>query len=243
MKPTPSQLFILVIIFSWIPINQVFSQEIHGDPDVWFLQLTNYQLSEKWSVGNELHQRFTNYLGSREQLLIRPFVNYHFNAAVTATFGYTYIHTWPYGDYPLPIEKPENNIWEQINLRHDVNRWVIQHRYRLEHRWQGDIINQTDGSFAVDGYSFSQRFRYRLTATYPINEKSFINLFDELWVRNASDIHTIVYDRNWLYLGLGYHLSSAVSAQIAYLHQHIQNNPTRTERHPGIQMTLQVNLK
>lgn len=217
-------------------------QDVHGDPDVWFLLLNNYKINEKWSVGNELHMRYTDYLSSKQQLLERPFVNYHFNSKVTATAGYTFINTWPYGDFPLPTEKPENNVWEQINLKQTINKWVIQHRYRLEQRWQGDLVQQSDGTFMVDGYTFSQRFRYRLTVTVPLSEKYFINAFDEIWLRSESSREDIHYDRNWVYVGLGYHISSLISIQTAFLHQYIQNNPARYERHSGVQFTALINL-
>ena len=142
---------------------------------------------------------------------------------------------------PLPITKPENNIWEQITLKHQLNQLKIQHRYRLEQRWQREIIlNESNNEYELDGTNYSGRFRYRLTLTQPLTETYFINVFDELWVKGNKK--AIQYDRNWMYVGLGANLSSNYSIQLAYLHQYAQNNPTRYERHHGVQLTGSIKI-
>lgn len=221
--------------------TSVNAQEVHGEPNVWFLLLLNHELNEHWNVGTELHMRYDDYLGSEQQFLFRPYLDYTGkNSSAVYTIGYTYIKTFPYGDYPLPIDKPEHNVWEQVTLKQDVNKLKIAHRFRLEHRWQANInYNATEDEYFLDGTTFGNRFRYRLTLTHPLNEKFFVNIFDELWVK-ADDPKDVLYDRNWLYTGLGFHLSSDANIQLAYLHQYAYNNPTRYERHHGLQITGSV---
>ncbi len=231
-----------VLTIFFIPTSR--AQEIHGEPDVWFLLLNHYKINDNWSLGNEFHMRYSDYLNEEEQLLIRPFINYHANPNVVLTAGYTFINTWPYGEYPLPANKPENNVWEQVTLIQDIGLTNIQHRYRWEHRWQGDLIqNTTGGPFEVDGFSYSNRFRYRITIRRPINEKWFINIFDELWFSMDRRLQNLDYDRNWIYLALGYQVTDKLSVQAAYLHQYIKNNPARYERHPGLQITVDARLR
>ncbi|XOV95010.1 MAG: DUF2490 domain-containing protein [Bacteroidota bacterium] len=234
-------LFFTLIILN---TNQVNAQEVHGEPDVWFLLLNHYKLNDNWSLGNEFHMRFDDYLNDKEQLLIRPFLNYHANPNVVFTVGYTFINTYPYGQYPLPASKPENNIWEQVTLIQNVGKINIQHRYRWEHRWQGDLVQNAPGDpFIVDGFSYSNRFRYRITVRRPISERLFINVFDELWIRMDEHLRNVDFDRNWLYLALGLKLNDKVSLQAAYLHHYAKNNPTRFEKHPTLQFTVDARLR
>jgi hypothetical protein len=43
-------------------------------------------------------------------------------------------------------------------------------------------------------------------------------------------------------VGLGHKFSDLLSIQVAYLHQHAKNNPTRFERHPTLQLTADIHL-
>ena len=242
---------LFAIIVLTIATSPLLAQtEVHGDNDVWFLGLNSIALSEKWSLFNEIHLRRHRWLNQKEQFLLRPAVNYAFNDAVVATVGYTYIRTYPYGEYPLPISVPENNVWEQITLSHRITEQVsIAHRYRIEHRFIGDI--QTDGTGApeIDGTRFAQRFRYRLTANFPIvrNEddlaRVYGHVFDELWVNLRDELHVMNFDRNWLYLGIGYRFSPEARIEAAFLDQWI-NQPAgdRYEHNPTLQFTVGYDL-
>ncbi|WP_258098031.1 DUF2490 domain-containing protein [Marinoscillum pacificum] len=223
--------------------QQTFGQEVHGKANVWYLLLINHKLNDQWNLGSEIHMRYDDWMNSEAQFLFRPYIDFNTksNPNVVYTFGYTYVKTYPYGDYPLPIGKPENNVWEQITLKHQVNQLKIQHRYRLEQRWQRDIsYNDAQNQYELDGTSFSGRFRYRLTMTQLLSDTYFVNVFDELWIRGSNQ--SLQYDRNWLYVGLGANLSSNYSIQLAYLHQYAQNNPERYERHHGVQVTGSVKI-
>ncbi len=236
------QCIILIFLLSFcFPLK---SQEIHGNTDIWFLLLNHYKINDRWSLGNEFHMRYSDFLNEEEQLLIRPFINYHANPNVVISFGYTFINTYPYGDYPVPSNKPENNIWEQVTLIQDIGRASIQHRYRWENRWQGNLVQDIPGGPSmVDGFSYSNRFRYRITIRRPINDRFFINVFDELWFAMDKKLRNVNYDRNWIYLGLGININEKLSIQAAYLHQYVKNNPTRYERHPTLQITLDARLR
>lgn len=242
MNKITKHLCLTLIALSSLVIHSTNAQEIHGKPNVWFLLLVNHELSDQWNVGTELHMRYDDYLSDKQQFLFRPYIDFMpGDKSVVYTFGYTFINTFPYGEYPLDISKPENNIWEQVTLKHEVNQLKIQHRYRLEQRWQGNITyNSTDDTYDIDGTSYSNRFRYRLTMTQPLGETFFVNIFDELWVKDGDNLKQVNFDRNWIYAGLGMNLSKDASVQLAYLHQYARNNDTRYERHHGLQVTGSV---
>lgn len=230
----------LYAVFGFCLIDGVRSQETHGDAEFWFFLLNNYQINEKWSVGNELHVRQTNFLSDPKQFLLRPFVNYKPGESVVYSLGYSFIQTHPYGKYPLPDVKPEHNFWEQITLIQGVGKTKIAHRYRMEHRYQGNLVAQAGGDYEVEGFKFSNRFRYRLTLKKPIGEQYFMHLFDELWITLDDKFRQASYNQNWIYLGVGRKIAHG-NVQLAYLHQHASSGGV-VERHPTLQFTIQYDF-
>ena len=230
-------LIILLVVVS-SAVTNIFSQEIHGEPNVWFLLLTHYKINDHWSLGNEVHMRFDDYLNDKQQFILRPFINFGKTNDVIYSIGYSYLRTYPYGKYPIIAAKPEHNVWEQVTFNHRVNELRVSHRYRLEQRWQS-YFNTAGGVTTTDiaGYSRAHRFRYRLTLRQPLSEKFFINIFDELWVKSDARIKVVQFDRNWIYAGLGVNVVENVSFQVAYLHQYALNNPELFERHHTLQIT------
>ena len=236
--------YIFCLLLFALTTTRTAAQEIHGDNDVWFLLLNKVDLSDKWSFLNETHLRRHQWLEQQEQFLIRPGFNYAFNDAVVATVGYTYIKTYQYGQYPLPVDVPENNVWEQITLSHKITEQVnMSHRYRIEHRWIGDIRNDGITAPEIDGTRFTQRFRYRITANFPIiktdeGTRVYGHVFDEMWLNLRDELHVLNFDRNWLYLGVGCRFSPTSRIEVAFLDQWI-NQPAnnRYEHNPTVQFT------
>jgi hypothetical protein len=236
---------LLFVLTTTIRAPAQSAPEVYGDNDVWFLLLNKTDVSDRWSLFNEVHLRRHQWLAQQEQFLLRPAVNYAFNEAVVATVGYTYIRTGQYGQYPLPVDVPENNVWEQITLSHNITKQVaIHHRYRIEHRWIGAIAQNGLAPPGIDGTRFTQRFRYRLTANFPIVEteagtRLYGHVFDELWVNLRDELHVMNFDRNWIYLGLGYRFSPETRLEVAFLDQWI-NHPAanRYEHNPTVQFTF-----
>lgn len=233
-----------LLLLSLTTVRTYAQTETYGDNDVWFLLLNKVTLSDHWSFLNETHLRRHQWLEQQEQFLIRPAFNYAFNEAVTATVGYTYILTGEYGEYPLPVDVPENNVWEQITLSHKITEQVsMSHRYRIEHRWIGDIRNDGMTAPEIDGTRFTQRFRYRLTANFPIvrtdeGTRLYGHVFDELWVNLRDELHVRNFDRNWLYLGVGYRFSPDARLEVAFLDQWISHlDVDRYEHNPTVQFT------
>lgn len=231
--------FQLLLIFV-LGINWAKAQETKTYSDVWFLLLNHIELSDHWVVGNELHWRSTHFLRDKEQLLIRPFITYR-KPSVEYSGGYSYIRSFPYKSEVIRLARPEHNIWEQVTLKHHSGKFSLAHRYRLEHRFQG-ILVETANEPKVESYAFSNRFRYRLTVKHPIGERYFIHAFNEVWVRMNNDFGQSKFDRNWLYVGLGRKISESANIQLAYLHQSIQLSNGEYERHPTLQLTLQYDF-
>lgn len=217
------------------------AQEIHGKADVWSSLIINYQINKKWSVGNEVHFRLDNWFAQPEQFLIRPSVSYQVKPKLKASLGYTYVHAFPYGDFALPADRPEHNVWEQISLSQKIGKVALTHRYRLEQRFQS-LLDPTKGKYTFQEINFAHRFRYRLTVKIPLYKTLFFSAFDELWIGASNNFKKITFDRNWFYAGLGWQATGYMNVQLGYLHQYVQNNPDRFERHHTLQLTLKFKL-
>lgn len=164
----------------------------------------------------------------------------HRNLRYTA--GFTLLTTYPYGAYPLPIDQPERNIWEQVSLDQKLGKVRIQHRYRLEHRWRARLQAGFNGTYQLDGFTYSNRFRYRLSFKQQLTQNWSFHLFDELWIRDQKGLKKISFDRNWWSFGAIYQIHKVLLLEAAYLNQYIQNNPERFERHHTLQVTAGISI-
>ncbi|GAB4250830.1 MAG: hypothetical protein Tsb0034_29930 [Ekhidna sp.] len=216
-------------------------QETAHNQDLWFLQLSKLYLKNGWGLENELHLRLADYGSEKQQVLIRPSVFYQLNQSVTFHLGYTHIETYPYGEQPVPIQTPENNLWAQVTLSHEVVGVQISHRYRLEERWTGKAVTSNNETM-IDGVQHRNRFRYRLTAKKPIG-KGYIAAFDEVWFNFGENTGLNRMDQNWVYAGYGRNLNSKLALEVGYLHQWIAKaDGYRFESNNTVQFTAHLKI-
>lgn len=220
-----------------------------GDENVWFLLLNHVDLSEEWNFSNEFHIRRNDWMKEQQQLIIRPAINFTPFKGFTASFGYSYVLTSPYGKYRLPLDVPEHNIWEQVTLDQSVGGRVnFSHRFRLENRWIGKLEKDSDTrEWRISGYNYANRFRYRLTSSFKIfrlegGKNIYAHIFDEIWLNLDDRLRVDDVDRNWLYLGMGVQLNDDLKVEVAYLDQWIER-PFGHEHNPTIQFTVSYDLQ
>lgn len=224
-------------------LTQVQGQTQNRYYDVWFFLNNTFEINHKWSINNETHWRGTRFFLEPEQLLIRPSVNFHLNEFMTTTVGYTYIRSFPNGTTSLPHAKPEHNVWEQITLSHPINKFKFSHRFRMEHRFQGSLKTTDAEHYQVDGYTFSNRFRYRVTMKRKVAKRVFIAAFDEIWLSMNKYFQYPGFDRNWFYAGAGYEVFQGANVQLGFLHQYVQVKDGQYDNRPTLQLTFQFDFK
>lgn len=203
--------------------------------DTWWSNINQYKINDNWYASSELHIRRANGVQDWQQFLFRPAINYKLNKQVEFAVGYTYVLSYPYGEQPITTRTPEHNVWEQVTLKQGFDKLKISHRYRLENRFIGTPTT-TDGiNFSINGTTYAQRFRYRITASYPISEKWFVKGFEEIWMNlNNNNFLPSSLNQNWLYGGFGYKFSDKINLEAGYMNQlikkgdnvHFENNPT-----------------
>lgn len=229
--------------------SKVYTQttEKHGYTNSWFTLLNRFQITKKWSVSNEIHNRYGEFLQTQGQFLLRPSLDYGLNEHVEFSLGYSFIHVSPYKPYSLPITRNENNFWEQIILKNSVGKVKFLHRFRQENRWI-DHISKVNGENRINGVDYANRFRYRFVLNVDLhkikdsNKSIFFAAFDEIWFAQNDVLLPTDYNRNWLYLGLGYKFNPSTNIQAGYMHQYDKVGANSFISTPILQVTFTKNF-
>jgi hypothetical protein len=150
--------------------------------------------------------RFWEVASDLNETLFRIAGHYDINKIAMAGIGCVRVDTWPYdNDDESGRERIDDRLYQQFAMKQGWARARFEHRFRLEQRW----FPKNDG----DGYS--NRGRYRLQVTIPLNQEtiqpgaSFIN-FDG----GERD-----FDQNRLYFGGGHQFTPAANLQLGLLWQ------------------------
>ena len=199
-----------IILFAAILITftNANAQETGEDEwGAWYMYFGTNRITDKLSIHSEAQFRFYEVAGTFNQLLLRTGLNYHLTENAIATIGYGYINTdGTFADIPNEENSDEHRIFEQFILKNEVGKVKFEHRYRLEQRF---ISTQFD--------DFTEhRARYRLQLTYPINDKWFLNVYDEVFI----NLQEPIFGQNRLYGAIGYNVKSNFSIQLGYLKNH-----------------------
>ncbi|GAB3203756.1 hypothetical protein ABID22_002032 [Pontibacter aydingkolensis] len=207
----------------------------------WYMYFGDHQFSDKWGVHTELQVRRYNYLKDPQQLLIRTGVNYNLTNNAMFTLGYGFIETYPYGEFPAADDFIEHRIYEQLQLKGNLARVGLTHRYRLEQRWvQSPVTSE---------YTYLNRARYMLRATLPLvgttieAKEPYLAAYDEIFVGFGNNIQRNIFDQNRAYLALGYKLSDAAAVEVGYLNHIVQKaNGIVFEHNHTLQVGLTYNI-
>ncbi len=192
-----------------IGISTVFAQNTGEDElGAWYMYFGTNKVSDKLSIHSEAQFRFYETFGNFNQLLLRTGLNYHISDKAIATLGYGYIGTdGTFEEFPGEQDSKEHRIFQQFILKNKVGKFAFEHRYRIEQRFIdfGNNINDAQ-----------HRGRYRLQITYPLDDKWFLNAYDEVFINFQEPI----FGQNRLYFALGRKFNDDVQLQFGYLKNH-----------------------
>ena len=241
----PKYGILLFVLFCVITVPRVVAQnkKVATNNDLWFTLHGDHKINNKFGIESELHFRRTDWGAQSQQFLFRPSVYYGINDFLSVYLGYTHIQTYPYGDQPIAFQTPENNALIQSVVKQSISKFNISHRYRYESRWIGNV-SLLNGKEQVDGYTHRNRFRYRVTVSYPIQDTKFsIKSFDEIWLNFGNNVANNGFDQNWFYLGVDYKILKFAQLGVGYMHQHINKpNGVQQEKNNTIQVTLSYKI-
>jgi len=208
---TPKMKYFFISLALLLPILSTAQDSNLGN---WLLYIGNKKLNSKWNWHHEVQYRNYNAVGDLEQLLLRTGIGYNLTPTNgNLLLGYGFIHSQNYtGFLDLKQKVNEHRVFQQLITRDAIGRVGIQHRYRFEQRW----IEDTD---------FKMRFRYFLSLNVPLNhtrmqEKTwYASAYNEIFLNHKQ----IIFDRNRLYLGLGFRLNKMAKFELGYMNQFLNN--------------------
>lgn len=219
----------------------------------WVQSIHTIKLDKKWSLHAEYQWRRDHGLKYWQQSLLRLGVNYKLNDQATVHFGYGWIETFPYGDYPTASNGtfPEHRIYEQLVLKQPLNKWTFTHRFRIEQRWVGRRKPNTGNDRQIEGWTFLHRFRYMARGQRTLWSKAdrqwFAAIADEIFIGAGKKLGVNIFDQNRLFLLAGYKFSPRFTLEAGYMNQTVQqgkriNNQTIMQRNNGWVLAYYLNL-
>ncbi len=177
----------------------------------WLMYFGMNRVTDRLSIHSEIQYRNHTIAPTNiEQLLLRTGLNYHVSEKAFISAGYAHIGSHEFESEQSGPEIEEHRLWEQLILVNQVNKFKLEHRFRVEQRWQNK--------------AYGNRFRYRLMAFFPLNKQKiekgtvFIGAYDELFVKGENKL----FDRNRLYGSLGYQFKKSTGVQVGMLHQQVR---------------------
>ncbi|RFP63374.1 DUF2490 domain-containing protein [Hymenobacter lapidiphilus] len=197
----------------------------------WYTNFTTLRFAERWSGHLEYQFRRENIITDWQQSLLRTGVNYTVNDKLTLRFGYAWIETFPYGDYPIQgagFRFPEHRTYQMATLSNPIGRFEVSHRFMLEQRWVGRILRAADNTRDFDEWVYSNRLRYMGRVQMPLGQPGaggrgpYAAAYDELFIGFGENVGENVFDQNRLGLLLGYRFSPKFRMEGGFLQQIVQ---------------------
>ncbi|KAB8154847.1 DUF2490 domain-containing protein [Kordia sp. TARA_039_SRF] len=215
MKRFP--LILLFILFSFTLNAQ--ERKVHFSS--WNTVNIHKKISRNWSVNAEFNFRRTNFLTDWEQFIIRPFVHYTFENDLDVAIGYSYIKNYNYADFGTPIDAVENNVFQQLTIKHAFSKFSFAHRLRFEERFQQKIVKTQNDSYTIDGIRHRNRFRYKFQVAIPVYKSKtnrILNLvmYDEVHLDFRNGLRPEQLDQNWMFLGVSFRVNKHIKIRTGY---------------------------
>jgi len=187
----------------------------------WYMYFFTTTFKESsWGMQGDVQYRNWNNAGDLEQLLLRGGITYKpENAEIKLTLGYGNVTTGTYGSNNSTTAESRFYLEALFPVQFG-NRFYTNHRFRYEQRF-------------VEGQDFRTRYRYNIFLNIPLNSTEmdvktvFLAFYNELFIngeRNIGDGRNVeIFDRNRLYLSMGYILEKGIKIQLGVMKQTTDN--------------------
>lgn len=213
-------IFVIFLFISGVLIGQNTSD------GTWFVYFGNQKINNKWNIQSDIQYRLRQVPDQKNQIIARGGLGYNLTPGNhNLLLGVAYVQTNFQDDL---LDKPtlqEKRVYQQYLFKQNYKSVNTTHRFRLEERFLPN--------------DFGCRTRYFFSAQKPLIGKSlnkfavYGSFFNELFI----DLTNKKFDRNRVYAGVGYAISSDIRIETGYLIQ-AQNNGTRGQ----LQLVLYNNL-
>lgn len=204
----------------------------------WLASFNTFRIPDsKFSIHFDAQARSADKWESFQTFIVRPGINYHVRKNMVLTAGYAMVSN----RFLQTDHFTEHRIWEQFIVNHPVAFVPLQHRFRVEQRFIGNMVyDPAEAKWEKDGHNTAHRFRYFLRGIIPFSgEKSFSKgmfgaLQNELFLNfgDKSAVNGKTFDQNRAYVAVGYRFSAKFDLEAGYLNQYItQRNDNFTNVH------------
>lgn len=204
----------IILLLAFISFSNVGFAQQDNDLGAWYIYFGNFRFTESpWAIHGEAQYRNHNTIGDLEQLLLRTGLQYnHKSGNASFLAGYGSITSQAEGDATNSIH--ENRVYQEVILKQTIGKVGFMHRFRYEQRW-------------IEIQDFRTRFRYAIFVNVPINSLAlgkkgswYVQGYDELFINGEKlDDKVEYFDRNRLYLGLGYRVRKNLAFQVGIMQQ------------------------
>ena len=203
--------YLSCLVFSFVVSQSLNAQT--NETGSWLVYLGNQKINNKWNIQSDFQYRNHQVLSQRNQYLLRAGVGYNLKEQNhNLLLGFAYISTDSYDEVnTFKATRLERRIYQQYLYKHKLSDVYVNHRFRLEQRF---FPNE-----------FGLRGRYFISVQKPLKGKvisknsSYISAYNELFL----DIKNSRFDRNRLYLGLGYGITEHIRIETGYMIQAQKN--------------------
>ncbi len=194
----------------------------------WAAGFSSVTLSPRTSFWLEYQMRRDELVANWQQNLARTGLQYHFPNGISIMAGYAYTITYPYGAYPAgPHPVPEQRIFQQLMWNDKIGRINLNHRIRMEQRFNGKMDQQASQPELTD-WIYTNRARYQIRTSVPLNKYLqgdntwYAAAFNELFIGFGKNVNQNIFDQNRIGLLLGYQFNRAWRLEGGYLNQTVQ---------------------
>ncbi|MBL7827446.1 MAG: DUF2490 domain-containing protein [Saprospiraceae bacterium] len=218
------------VLFLTLSHAKAQNTRIH-DPNqiVWVVGMFNFQLKNKWNAHAEYQWRRAEWVKNWQQSLVRVGISRQIHNRVNLRFGYAWVETYPYGDYPINTlgrDFTEHRMFQAATLTDKIDRVDFTHRLMLEQRWLGRY--SVPEKEQEDDYVFVNRLRYLLRLQIPLqgstlnDRECYAALYDELLIGFGKNINENIFDQNRIGVLFGYRLNPTLRIEAGYISQILQ---------------------
>lgn len=191
-----------------------YAQSVPEDKlGIWYGLDGHYKISEKSSLESFTYLWFYELTDNFNFVFLNLGYNYHFNPKLTTTIFLGYSDF----DNDINMSAPhtyETRLSEQIQFKHKLSIILLDHRFRLEHRFFRKTGIKTNVA----------RIRYRIGTKFKLNDIFFLRMHNELLLtpklNNTSE--------NRFFSGIGINVFKSSTIQVGYMNR---NTPNKQNLH------------
>ena len=248
MKQSKQYILMLVIVCgSTLAFGQLAEESRHFN--TWLSLKAKVDINDRLYVNSQISLRRYDLLKSWQRIMLRARALYKISDFVVAGAGYTYSRNFEPDQPENFISVPRSDIFTEFGFTNEFDELKLTNRFRLEHRFTGNMIVPEDISEKayIDGTTFTNRLRYRASFKYPLIKKEgkiiwYAAGFYELFLRMDSSFKILNISGNNFKIIAGYKLNDLISLEGGF-RRTVRHNRTYVEKEINTILDLSIKYR